>query len=250
MFTGHVSAASGALINGGSSVVALVICSVDILGRQVQRERLSRSVIWFELAKRRHGLLASVATAALYSAPILVFGAVCSSGLPTFALVEKPFRQVFAGLSVFVDFLQGVFADVRSASKRRMVRHLTRWSLLLVLPVACVLGLAVWPWVTVLWRQVQPPVWGLPAVCVLTAAGLIDACLSRAFMPGLGLTAQVTQISIIVCGICVPAVGLAGSLLGPGGGILGFVVVLLLKIVLQQRTIRRSSLLSAISNSA
>ena len=225
----HVTGTMGLLLMASGATLAPICSSAYLLG-VLPKGPGHRYSLRQELAARSHAASASIVASASGAASILLVNFVAPTSLGTFALFEKPFRQMAAALSFVPDVLQGKYGNRRLPTQVLLIRRAAKFLLIAAVPATVML----WGVTTVLlsWlsRGMSTTDWAPPMVSALAYLAIADGVVTRAFMPALNLTSMVARLNTQFAVAAGAATALGAYFSGALGAFLGMLFVAAAKL--------------------
>ena len=231
------SALIGVLWQLVGMVAAFTICSLWILRpwQLSELRSLQRKSVPTVLLAQRQGITSSILSSLYASTPIVIVTLLAPTVLPVYAVVEKVQRQVIVALGPFVTVIQGWIP--RAADDVALHRRIRQGTLATAV-FALVLGglmLAIAPEL-VRWLGgglITPTLAVLALMATITAVSLFESVVSKACLSALGRLDVVARSTAIGSGVGLPLVALGALTMGALGALIGILIGLALRVVLE-----------------
>ncbi|MBC7764056.1 MAG: hypothetical protein H7201_20145 [Candidatus Saccharibacteria bacterium] len=236
MHTGS-SALIGVIWQLFGMVAAFTLCSTLIL--RPWRMRVLRSIIRKPVRRvlldQRQGITSSILSSLYASTPIVIVILLAPAAQPLYAVVEKVQRQVIVALGPFVTVLQGWIPRARGAAAlHRRLRQGTIATSVFAATLG-VLMLAAAPEL-IRWLGgglVQPTLPILTLMATITAVSLFESVVSKAALSALERLDIVAKSTAIGSLVGLPLVAVGALTLGALGALVGILVGLVLRVILE-----------------
>jgi O-antigen/teichoic acid export membrane protein len=218
-------------------LTAFAACSLWILRpwRLGVLRSVRRRPVVTVLAAQRPGITSSILSSIYASTPIVIVTLVAPAAQPVYAVVEKVQRQVIVGLGPFVTVLQGWIPRARTeAALHRRVRQGTLATAIFSVALGSLMLTAAPRLIEWLGGGViRPSFLVLTLMAAITAVSLFESVASKACLSALGRLDVVARSTAIGSIVGLPLVGLGALTLGALGALVGILIGLALRLVLE-----------------